>query len=78
MAWMSPSTVRLRTNRNMLRPYLISLSRNEEETMGITIVALLLFIALVVCWVALPGSVAVTEAAHEAEPVVRGTMQRAA
>jgi len=46
--------------------------------MGITIVALLLFIALVVCWVALPGSVAVTEAAHEAEPVVRGTMQRAA
>jgi len=43
--------------------------------MGITIVALLLFIALVGCWVVLPGSPEAAEVAHEAETAVRGTMQ---
>jgi hypothetical protein len=46
--------------------------------MGITLVALLLFVALVVCWVMLPGSVAVTEAAYESEATVPATMQPAA
>ena len=37
--------------------------------MGITLVALLLFVAMVACWALLPGSVVATEAAQESEKV---------
>lgn len=43
--------------------------------MGITIVALVLFIAMVACWVVLPSSPSAAEIAPETEPAVRGTMQ---
>jgi hypothetical protein len=46
--------------------------------MGLTIVALLLFIAMVACWVMLPGSAGVTREAYEVEPSVQPAMRQAA
>jgi predicted secreted protein len=45
--------------------------------MGLTIVALVLFIAMIACWVVLPGSTRTTRETYEAEPGVQPTMQRA-
>lgn len=69
------STVRWPTNPNRFRcfvPYFAEL-KEEDDTMGITFVALVLFVALVACWVLLPGSVAVTEAAYEPEATAAST-----
>lgn len=46
--------------------------------MALTIVALLLFIAMIGLWVALPGSTIVIEPAYEADPAGSSTIQQPA
>ena len=46
--------------------------------MALTIIALLLFLAMIVSWVVLPGSAAVTPAQESAEPLPASAASQAA